>query len=165
MENPVRQGAERVAATAAPVLGVGAVVLRASAPGEEHGALEVLLIRRGRPPAKGTWSLPGGRVERGERLVDAAAREVLEETAVAVDVHELVEVVELVTEEFHYVIMDYRATPRPDAEGPRAGDDADDARWVALDALAAYGATEAVRRVVGKAVALHVRAGLTGGGA
>ncbi len=165
MEREVRHGpgatsgAERHEAQhveAGPVVGAGAIVLvEAAALGLEGDALHVLLIRRGHAPAKGTWSLPGGRVQRGERLVDAVAREVLEETGLAVDVRELVEVVELMAPEFHYVVMDYRATLR---EGlarpirPVAGDDADDARFVPLDALASYAVTEAVARVVSKAL-------------
>lgn len=150
MAGQVRQGGQGAPdARGAPVVGVGAVVLRRSA----DGAPEVLLIQRGHPPAKGSWSLPGGRLDRGERLSDAAAREVREETGLDVDIHELVEVVELVSDEFHYVVMDFRATPRRAEASPTAGDDAADARWVAVDALEAYGATEAVRRVVAKALA------------
>jgi 8-oxo-dGTP diphosphatase len=129
---------------------VSAARLDAGAPRDE---LRVLLIRRGREPARGAWSLPGGRVERGERLLDAAAREVLEETGLDVEVHELVEVVELLFPDFHYVVMDYLATPRAIRPVPLAGDDADDARWVALEELEVYGVTEAVTRVVAKASA------------
>jgi ADP-ribose pyrophosphatase YjhB (NUDIX family) len=151
---PVEPPVEAVAqvGAAAPVVGVGAVVLR----GVDEGAPEVLLIRRGHAPAKGTWSLPGGRLDRSERLVEAAAREVREETGLDVEIHELIEVVELVSDEFHYVVMDFRASPRDPGAAPTAGDDADDARWVSLagaDALDAFAPTEAVRRVIAKALA------------
>ncbi len=140
---------------APPVLGVGAVVLvPAAAIGAAGEELHVLLVRRGRPPGKGTWSLPGGRVKGGERLVDAAAREVLEETALAVEIGELLEAVELVSDEFHYVVFDYRATLRDTRVRPVAGDDADDARFVALSELGRHGVTEAVARVVARAVSL-----------
>lgn len=157
--------AELPAVVSGPVVGAGAIVLvEASAlglPGVPGDATHVLLIRRGHAPAKGTWSLPGGRVGRGERLVDAVAREVLEETGLAVDVHELVEVVELLSSEFHYVVMDYRATLKRQVVRPArpvAGDDADDARFVPIAELDAYAVTEAVARVVHKALAISAGA-------
>jgi 8-oxo-dGTP diphosphatase len=97
-----------------PEVCVGAVVCRGD---------QILLIKRGNPPQKGRWSLPGGRVEPGERLVDAVAREVLEETGVA-------EAVERLSDEFHFVILDYLATPVDLTAEPVAATDAADARWV-----------------------------------
>jgi len=131
-----------------PEVAVGAVVLA-----EVGGHKCVLLIQRGRPPLQGTWTLPGGRVNRGEALVEAVRREVREETSIDVTVGALVEVVEIVKDEFHYVIMDYAAVYEGDPSVMRAGDDAADARWVRLDALSDFGLTEAVQRVIGKAAA------------
>ena len=54
-----------------PIVGIGVVVWRDD---------RVLLIRRGKPPRKGEWSLPGGAQELGETLIEAALREVFEET-------------------------------------------------------------------------------------
>lgn len=68
-----------------PVLGVGAVVLSGG---------QVLLVKRGSPPTQGLWSLPGGAVEVGESLQQTVAREVAEETGVAVEVGSLVGVFE-----------------------------------------------------------------------
>ena len=132
-----------------PDVAVGAVVLA-----EIAGAPHVLLIQRGRPPLQGSWTLPGGRVNRGEALADAVRREVKEETALDVAAGGLVEVVEIVKDEFHYVIMDYVAVFEGDPATLRAGDDAADARWVRLDQAAAYGITEGVRRVIARAVEL-----------
>ena len=133
-----------------PDVAVGAVVLAQVA-----GAPHVLLIQRGRPPLQGSWTLPGGRVNRGESLVAAVRREVKEETAIDVEVGGLVEVVEIVKDDFHYVIMDYAAVLHGDPATMRAGDDAADARWVPLTDVGAYGITEAVRRVIARAVEMQ----------
>jgi 8-oxo-dGTP diphosphatase len=91
----------------------------------------VLLIRRGRAPRLGEWSIPGGKVELNETLADAALRELLEETGVTAKMAGLVEVYEILEPEFHYVLIDYAA--HWTAGEPRAGDDADEARFVSID--------------------------------
>ncbi|QFG24978.1 NUDIX hydrolase [Actinomadura sp. WMMB 499] len=90
----------------------------------------LLLVRRGRPPGAGLWSVPGGRVEPGEDDAAAVARELLEETGLRVRAGALVGTVERdgpggVVYEIH----DYAATVLGGT--PRAGDDAADVRWVA----------------------------------
>jgi len=99
----------------------------------------VLLVRRGRPPGKGDWTLPGGRVETGEALDEAVAREVREETGVTARVVCGLGVVTVAREGFSYAIHEHLLVPLTDAPAPTAGDDADDARWVSRDALAALG--------------------------
>jgi ADP-ribose pyrophosphatase YjhB (NUDIX family) len=69
----------------------------------------VLLIRRGRPPGEGLWSVPGGRLEPGETLAQAVAREVREETGLVVEVGPLACVVERMGDGYHFVILDYLA--------------------------------------------------------
>jgi len=97
----------------------------------------ILLIRRGQPPSEGRWSLPGGRVEWGEPLAEAVAREVLEETGVEVWVGALAGVVERrYLPGFHYVILDYHVTAATGG-APRPGGDVTDARWVPLAELGA----------------------------
>lgn len=114
----------------APVPCVGVVCLKGD---------EVLLIRRGRPPRQGEWSLPGGRIEPGERAVDAGLRELREETGVEARIVGLLDVVDGVFPEAgrHYVLIDYVAEWI--AGEPVAGDDAADAAFVAV--------AEALRRV------------------
>lgn len=109
----------------APTLGVGAIVL-------QEGAL--LMVRRGREPAKGLWSVPGGKVERGEYLSVALEREVKEETGLNVVAGELAGFFEVIGEDTHYVVMDFVATCEGDAE-PTPSDDAEEVRWVPLDEI------------------------------
>jgi acetyl-CoA carboxylase carboxyl transferase subunit beta len=99
-----------------PVECAGAVVL------DEHRRL--LLVRRGREPALGAWSLPGGRIEPGESAAEAAAREVAEETGLVVAVGELLATVDLPS---GYRVHDFAATVVGGSLA--AGDDASDARW------------------------------------
>src|SRR5687767_14357438 len=129
-----------------PVLAVGVIVLRGD---------EVLLVRRAREPGRGRYSVPGGAVKAGERLKDAAAREVFEETGLTVRVGPLVTLLERVTLDdegrarFHYVIADFLATP---LEGePRPASDVDAAVWADADTLGGYPVTEGLLEVVTKA--------------
>jgi 8-oxo-dGTP diphosphatase len=97
----------------------------------------LLLVERGNPPHKGRWSLPGGRVEWGETLAAAAARELREETGLEAAVGEIAGVVERIGEGFHYLIVDFWAELAGNA-APVAAADAADARLVGLDELPAY---------------------------
>lgn len=101
---------------------------------------------------EGRFSLPGGRVEPGERLAEALAREILEETGASVRVGPLVEVVEIIEEAYHYVILDY-ACELVGGE-IRPGDDASEALLVPAAELSRYEVTEAVARVVERAIAM-----------
>ena len=104
---------------------VGAVIVR-------NGSL--LLIRRANDPGAGRWSLPGGRVEAGERLHEALVRELREEIGVEAQIGGLVGIVERCGRDHHFLIVDYRATVDPEAR-PVAGDDAADVAWVPLPVL------------------------------
>jgi ADP-ribose pyrophosphatase YjhB (NUDIX family) len=108
-----------------PEVCVGAVALRDDA---------LLLVRRGRAPALGKWSVPGGRVEWGETLAAAAVREVAEETGLEVTCGGFAGWVERIGEGHHYVIVDFWVTVDSDA-APVAGDDASEARWVRIEEL------------------------------
>jgi 8-oxo-dGTP diphosphatase len=101
----------------------------------------ILMIRRGRGPAQGKWSVPGGRVEGGETLAEAVVRELREETGLEGVCESLIGWVERIAEGSHYVILDFSVTVIDDRE-PVAGDDAAEAAWVPLDEVADLDLTE-----------------------
>ena len=97
----------------------------------------LLLIQRGNEPARGCWSVPGGRVEEDETIIEAAYREILEETGVEVVVGELVGTVERdAPDGTVYVIYDFECTPVGPLDAV-AGDDADDVGWFTPDEVRA----------------------------
>jgi ADP-ribose pyrophosphatase YjhB (NUDIX family) len=107
-----------------PRMAVGAVVVDGG---------RVLLVRRGNPPLKGHWSLPGGVLELGESLAEGLVREVREETGLIVEPVELVELLDRIHREgervqYHYVIADYLC--RVVGGEMLAASDADAVRWV-----------------------------------
>ena len=128
-----------------PILGVGGLVFDRD---------RVLLVKRGAHPAKGYWSIPGGKVRGGETLAEAVERELLEETGLRVRVGPLVEVYERLPRpgagggEAHFVVLDYLC----EAVGGllRAGDDADAAQWFAADELDGLHLTPGAADVVRK---------------
>lgn len=120
-----------------PVAAVGVVCLRGA---------DVLLIRRGAPPLEGHWSLPGGRIEFGERAEDAALRELREETGCAAELTGLIDVVDGIFPDRHYVLIDYAA--RWTAEEPTAGDDARDARFFTPAELTTLGLWSETLRII-----------------
>jgi ADP-ribose pyrophosphatase YjhB (NUDIX family) len=108
----------------APLIGVGAVIVHEG---------RVALVQRGKEPAKGKWSIPGGLIELGESLGDAVVREVREETGLVVETVALVELIDRIHREgervrYHYVIADYLC--RVTGGELRPGSDAAATRWV-----------------------------------
>jgi 8-oxo-dGTP diphosphatase len=137
---------------ARPIIGVGTVVW--------HGD-RVLLVQRGRPPRQGHWSLPGGAQQLGESLADAARREVLEETGLAVEVGDVIATVDSIERDpdgrvrYHYTLIDF--TAEANSAELVAGDDAADARWFDLDQLGALGLWSETLRIIELARARRCR--------
>ena len=110
-----------------PVPGVGVAVIRDG---------QILLVRRGRGALAGAWAVPGGKVDWGETMREAARREAWEETGIAVEVGEVIWVGDAIgpgdPPEWHFTLVDFLAVP---VGGElRAGDDAAEVRWVELEA-------------------------------
>src|SRR5262245_32616125 len=133
---------------ARPIVGVGAVILDGD---------RVLLVRRGREPLKGEWSIPGGAVESGETLEAAIAREVREETGLDVHVGEVVTVLDRIRLDargrarYHYVLIDFLC--RPGGGTAACASDADELAWVPVRDLARYRVADATVRVIERAAA------------
>jgi ADP-ribose pyrophosphatase YjhB (NUDIX family) len=116
-----------------------------------------LLVERGKEPLKGYWSIPGGIVETGEKLVEGIRREVAEETGLDVDPYFLFEIFERVIPdadgkpEYHFVLIDYLC--RPLAGEAAAASDASRVAWVAEKDLREYRLTEGTLGVIERAFA------------
>jgi 8-oxo-dGTP diphosphatase len=129
-----------------PVVGVGAVILEGD---------QVVLVRRGRPPSYGEWSIPGGAVELGETLAEALKREVAEEVGLEVEVVELVAVLDRIFLDegdrirFHYVLMDFLCRNRGGTL--RAGSDVLACSRASLDSLERFSLNPDTREVIDRA--------------
>jgi len=116
-----------------PVVGVGAVVVRDG---------KALIIKRAHEPRKGEWSLPGGLLELGESLQDAAHREIKEETGLDVDVGPVIETFDRVHRDdhgrirYHFVIVDFVCWSNRGVAVP--GSDAEGVAWVTPEEIDVY---------------------------
>ena len=113
-----------------PIVGVGGVIF--------DGA-SVLLAKRGQEPAKGTWSLAGGAVELGEKLIDALKREIREEIGIEIQVGGLIRVLDRIIRDeerrvrYHYVIVDYWGWKT--SGEPKPGSDTSDICFVPIEEI------------------------------
>ncbi len=127
-----------------PRVAVGAMVIKDG---------RVLLVRRAQPPSQGLWAVPGGRVELGETLQQAAEREIKEETGLTIHAGQPVYAFDFILRDdagrvqFHYVIVDLLA----DYVGGElhAGDDAHEVRWVSPDELDELPVNQTTRQALG----------------
>ena len=120
-----------------PLVGVGVVLV-------EDG--RILLVQRGYEPSKGLWAVPGGKVDFGETLTEAAVREVAEETGLEVEIGEVVWVGEHISEHGHIVLIDFLGSV---AGGElTAGDDAERAEWVPLPRAGDYPLTPTMYELI-----------------
>ncbi|HEX7372662.1 MAG TPA: NUDIX hydrolase, partial [Thermodesulfobacteriota bacterium] len=116
-----------------PIVGVGGIIFQGD---------QVLLIKRGKEPGLGQWSIPGGVVRPGETLKEAVVREILEETHLKVEVLALAKVLERIFRDpdgrvaYHYVLADFLCRHLDGALQPDS--DAQDARFVPLKDLPSY---------------------------
>ena len=130
-----------------PLIGVGVVVFKED---------RVLLVRRGKPPREGQWSLPGGRQRLGERIEAAACREVREEAGIEIAVGPLVDVVDSITRDeagavqYHYTLVDLLAEWR--AGEAVAGHDAAEVAWADPADLAPFDLWAETARIIALAV-------------
>lgn len=126
-----------------PIVGVGVIALKGDS---------VLLVRRGKPPNVGTWSLPGGAQELGETAEEAARRELFEETGVTVgELHFAAHVDNIRRDasgrvQFQYTILDFAG--RWASGEPVAASDVSEAIWAPLDRLEDYRLWHEAYRVI-----------------
>ena len=128
-----------------PLVGVGAIII--------EGA-RVVLVKRAHPPIQGQWSIPGGALEVGELVRDAAIREAREETGLIVEPGELLGVYDRVLRhsdgrvQYHYVLVDFLC--RAVGGELKAAGDAAEARWFAPEELPALNLAEDTQEVIRK---------------
>lgn len=115
----------------------------------------VLLVKRGRPPANGLWSLPGGHIEPGEPAIEAVRRELREETAICAEILDIAGIKDVVQQNdrgdvlFHRVIIVFCGVWQ--AGEARAGSDASAVAWHGMDRLGGLALTEGLAEMIANA--------------
>ena len=128
-----------------PITGVGAVVWKDG---------KILLVKRGKEPNKGKWTVPGGVVELGETLREAVKREVKEECSIDIEVGEVAEALESIERDeqgrarYHFIIIDFKASYR--GGEIKAASDAEECRWVSPEEIGELEVTPGLIKVLGK---------------
>jgi len=138
-----------------PLVGVGGIILQDG---------KVLLVRRGKQPGFGKWSIPGGMVEWGETLQEAIQREIREECGIEIEVADVVAVLERIIPHqdrgihYHYVLIDFLGTWRSGELHPSS--DIMEARWADPLEMKDLDMTERTQQVVFEALGLSEKDGI-----
>jgi ADP-ribose pyrophosphatase YjhB (NUDIX family) len=144
-----------------PLVGVGAIIIEPGRNSGRENDARVVLVKRAHPPIQGQWSIPGGVLEVGELLRDAAVREAREETGLIVKPGELLGVFDRVLHhadgrvQYHYVLIDFLC--RPVGGELQAASDAEQVRWFTPEELPALNLAEDTLAVIGKGLARLAR--------
>jgi len=126
-----------------PLVGVGTVTIKQG---------KILLVKRAFDPGAGKWSIPGGMVEVGETLSEAAARETEEETGIKVKVLELINVFDMIDRDsdskirYHYVLVDFLSKPVGGEE--RCSEEVNEIKWVAYEEAKNMDLTRTARKAL-----------------
>jgi ADP-ribose pyrophosphatase len=136
----------------APIAGVGVVVVKGD---------KILLVRRGKEPGRGRWGLPGGAIELGETVAQAAEREVDEECGIEIEIGDVIEVIDRIIPDgdgqirYHYILIDLLAEYR--RGDPIASSDAAEVRWALERELDKLELSQATSRVIRKGLQMLAR--------
>jgi 8-oxo-dGTP diphosphatase len=135
-----------------PLVGVGAIIIEGD---------RVLLVKRAHPPIEGQWSIPGGVLEVGEMVREAAAREAREETGLSIEPGELLGVYDRILRDpeqrvqYHYVLIDFLC--RPVGGELLAASDAAEVHWFSREELPPLQLAEDTLEVIGKGFEILAR--------
>jgi len=130
-----------------PLVGVGVVII--------NEKKQVVLVKRGNEPKKGLWTIPGGSVELGEQVSEAAIREVKEECNIDIELNDLLGVVDLILKDkdgkvqYHYILIDYLAKYRGGFLKPQS--DVTEAEWYYQHQLEKLDIPEVTLKILEKA--------------